>query len=149
LLATCGVFLTGWQNNEVGIAASDVGQYGAGTIWDPIVVIRDNPEVQGWFDWSAGNSAWADGTYSHAFAWGGGADGFLRTYEYRGTGEAVDDWWAPLRAYAGYWSLVCDCAAPTWGAAQIFQPQTSRRRFWPVFSLTSQFRSRSDLAKVG
>ncbi len=68
------------------------------------MVSRDNPELQGWFDWEQGNWTWAEGTYSHLFEWGGGAGAFLRTYEYRGSGEHVDDWVALLRPWAGYWS---------------------------------------------
>lgn len=93
LLGVCG-----WSNNQAGVKMSHISSWGAGTMTDPIVVNRDNPWLEGWYEAPPGRWMQASGTYSNAYSSSPFAGGFIRTYEFwEPSWNAVDDWQTPIR----------------------------------------------------
>jgi len=65
---------------------------------DPIVVNRDNPWLEGWYEAPPGRWMQASGIYSNAYSNSPLAGGFIRTYEFwEPSWNAVDDWQTPIR----------------------------------------------------
>jgi hypothetical protein len=72
---------------------------------DPVIVSRDNPWFEGWYNAPPGRWLSAAGTYSHVYGASPFAGGFIRTWEFSEPGwSAFDDWQTPIRGdvLAGY-----------------------------------------------
>jgi len=91
--------LVGWNQNQVGVDPGHIAQWGNGTVNEPILVNRDNPWLQGWFNTTGGNWWNGIGQYSHQYS--GSCNGTIRTYEFWSPPFEVDDWATPMRPVAG------------------------------------------------
>ncbi len=99
-LAVAALGLVGWNSNTVGVDVTHIAQWNPGTVDEPILVNRDNPWLQGWFNTTAGNSWNGIGQYSHQYS--GTCNGTIRTYEFWSPPFNTDDWATPMRPVAGY-----------------------------------------------
>lgn len=98
-IAASAVALIAWTDQQVGIKVAHIGQWGSGTLEDPLVVTRDNPWLEGWFSAGAGEWASATGTYSHVYD--GSCIQALAVTEFGGAGY-LDKWVTPGRPPEGY-----------------------------------------------